>query len=208
MSLRLRRGSTTPPDKFTWKFPQDGFVVQAFDIEDWFSKIDKHYKDNEYPQPSNWREIAENDLCKRLSGEWCTGGGPHSFVNTRFTLDDFIRGTKVLASFALSGSVVSKETATARALICSRCPLNVRVPGCASCIGAATVVAEVKGSKGTKHDHLLHSCAVCHCSCAAMAWIPAEFLAKGMDAGMLQTHKEVDESSGCWKYRECKEFFS
>src|SRR5256885_3566508 len=150
--LRFKRTGTTPPDKFTWKFPQDGFIASAFDIEEWFAKIDKHYKDNGYEQPKNWKEIAENDLCRRLSGEWCSGGGDHSFVNTRFTLNDFIRGTKVLASFALSGSVVSKEVAERRALICSRCPVNVRVPGCASCTGVANVVAGGQGDAPTEED--------------------------------------------------------
>jgi hypothetical protein len=204
--LRLKRGTETVPDLFTWKFPQDGYVASAYDIDSWFSKIDKHYKDNEYPQPANWREIAENDLCRRLSGEWCTGGGPRSFVNTRFTLDDFIRGTKVLAPFVLTGNVVSKEVAESRALICSRCPLNVRVPGCASCSQMANVVADAKGGGTTKYDNLLQSCAICLCSNEAQIWIPIEYLRKGVTDVMMGQFKEFNETGGeCWKAKELAE---
>src|SRR4029077_2559720 len=99
--LRLKPSNTTPPDFFTYRFPQDGFVARGVDRQEWLDKIDRHYKDNGYEQPENWREMAEDALCRRLSGEWCIGGGPHSFFNTRFTIDDFLRGTKVLAAFAL-----------------------------------------------------------------------------------------------------------
>src|SRR5439155_12239204 len=162
--LRLKPNNVTPPDKFTYRFPQDGFTAKAFNRDDWFRVIDKHYKDNQYEQPENWREIAEDHLCRRLSGEWCVGGGEHSFFSTRFTLDDFLRGTKVLSTFALSGQVVSKELAEQRALICSRCVANVKVEGCAACTGMANAVAEAKGAKATKYDYLLESCAVCKCS--------------------------------------------
>lgn len=196
--LRLKQTNITPPDKYTWKFPQDGWMAVAFEKQDWFNKIDKHYKDNNYPQPDNWKEIAENDLCRRLSGEWCEGGGPNSFVNTRFKLNDFIRGTKVLTSLLLNGEVVSAAIAEKRALICSRCPLNVRVPGCSACAALANVVGELKGKGTTKYDHLLQACAVCHCSNEAQVWVPAEHLAKGVTSEMMETYREIDE---CWKWK-------
>lgn len=200
--LRLKPSNTTPPDKFTYRFPQDGFLASHIDRQGWFEAIDKHYKDNGYERPENWKEIAEDALCRRLSGEWCTGGTPHSFVNTRFTLDDFLRGTKVLASFALTGQVVAPEVAESRALICSRCPVNVRVPGCAACTGMANAVGDAKGARSTPYDHLLQACGICHCSNEAQIWIPAEYLAKGVTSEMMATYAEINESSGCWKYRE------
>ncbi len=199
LSLK-RKDGPCPPDLYQYRFPEDRFLVTAYDYDSWIAQIKKHAVDNEYPIPSN--EECENQLCRRLSGEWCIGGGPHSFVNTRFTLNDFIRGTKVLASFALSGNVVSKEVSESRALICSRCPINVRVPGCASCSQMANVVGDVKGAQTTKYDNLLEACGICHCSNQAAVWIPAEYLAKGVTPEMMQTYKEIDEVDGCWKYRE------
>jgi hypothetical protein len=203
--LRLKPSNVTPPDRFTYRFPQDGFLAIHPDRGGWFAMIDKHYKDNGYEKPENWREIAEEQLCRRLSGEWCEGGGPHSFINTRFTLDDFFRGTKVLGSFALSGEVVSPEIAESRALICSRCVANVTVPGCSSCTGMANIVADAKGAKATKYDYLLKACGVCHCSNEAQVWIPAEFLAKGVTNEMMETYSEIDATDGCWKYQAIRE---
>lgn len=200
--LRLKSiaDTTTVPDKFTYRFPQDGFVATANCKTDWFAAIEKHAKDNSYDLPENWREIAEDALCRRLSGEWCIGGTPNSFVNTRFTLDDFLRGTKVLGSFALSSDeVVDPSEAERRALICSRCPVNVRVPGCSTCSGMANAIAEAKGARGTKYDHLLLACGVCHCSNESQVWVPAEHLAKGVTPEMMQTYREIDETGECWK---------
>ena len=196
--LRLKPSNVCPPDKYTWRFPQDGYLAHSYNRNAWYEDIDKHYKDNNYVQPENWKEIADNDLCRRLSGEWCEGGGPHSFVNTRFTLNDFLRGTKVLASFALSGNVVAQDVAEQRALRCSRCPVNVKVPGCSSCTGMANAVAEAKGKGTTKYDHLLQACAVCHCSNEVQVWVPQEFLAKGVTPEMMETYREIDD---CWKWK-------
>lgn len=195
--LRLKRGKPTPPDFFTFRFPEDQFLAKAMDIGSWFAAIDKHYKDNGYTQPDNWREIAEDQLCRRLSGEWCDGGNPSTFINTRFTVNDFIRGTAVLGSFVLSGDdVVSPEVAEERALICSRCFANVTVPGCSACSGMVNAIAEAKGAKATKHDHLLKACGVCHCSNEAQVWIGAEHLAKGVTEEMMATYRQIDH---CWK---------
>lgn len=201
--LRLKPSNTCPPDKFTFRFVEDGFVATAVTREDWFAAIDKHYKDNGYNQPDNWREIAEDHLCKRLSGEWCDGGDQYSFFNTRFTLDDFLRGTKVLASFVMGGApVVSPELAEARALICSRCVGNVAVQGCSACSGMANAIAEAKGAQGTKHDHLLRACSICHCANESQVWIPVEYLAKGVTPEMMKQYAQI---SDCWKFREVSE---
>jgi hypothetical protein len=199
-ALALRRRDVTPPDLYSYKFKQDAKIVTAYDYRSWMEQIKKHAVDNDYPIPTV--EEAENQLCRRLSGEWCAGGGNYSFVNTRFKLADFFRGTKVIASFVLTGEVVSQEIAEQRALICSRCPLNVRVPGCASCSGMANAVAEAKGAGKTKQDHLLQACAVCHCANAAQVWVPAKNLKQGVTPEMMETYKEVDETDGCWKYKE------
>lgn len=196
--LRLKASNVTPPDKFTYRFPQDGFLVVHPDRGGWFEAINKHYKDNGYEQPENWRELAEHALCRRLSGEWCEGGSQHSFINTRFTFDDVFRGAKTV----LTGTIVDQDTAEQRALICSRCVANVSVPGCSGCSGLANLVASLKGAKNTKQDHLLKACGVCHCSNEAQVWYAAEDLAKGVTAEMMETYREIEESDGCWKYRE------
>jgi hypothetical protein len=199
--LTLKESNVTPPDKFRFQCPLDGCLITAYDKQDWFNKIEKHYVDNGYELPQNFREIAEDQLCRTLSGEWCDGGKPSAYINTtRFTINDFIRGTQVLGSFALSrDEVVSQSVADQRALICSRCYANVTVPGCKTCNQMANVVAEAKGARKTPYDYLLKACGVCHCSNEAQVWIPAEHLAKGVTSEMMEKYEEVPD---CWKAKE------
>lgn len=199
--LKFRPTNVTPPDQFRFICPHDSRLIKAFDKRDWFNAIEKHYADNGYELPENWKEIAEDQCCRTLSGEWCEGGTPHSFVNaTRFTVRDFVRGTKVLGSFVLSGEkVVDQKTAEERALICSRCFCNVSVPGCSKCNQMANVVAQAKGARKTIYDHLLKSCAVCSCSNEAAVWLPMKHIRKGVTPEMIEQFKEVPD---CWRAKE------
>jgi len=191
--LKLRPSNTTPPDKFRYLF-HDGHVEHAFGHQEWIDKVTKYATDNGYPIPTI--EEMEDQYCRTLSGEWCTGGDDYSFVSTRFTFDDFLRGMKTLSEFVVKDQVVPQETAEARALICSRCVLNMSIPGCHSCTGLANAVVAIKGAKTTKHDHLLKSCGICHCSNEAQIWLPIETLAKSTTPEMAEKYKRVHE---CWK---------
>ncbi len=200
LKLKIKADSETPPDKFTYRFPQDGYVAEAIDKPDWFSKIHKHYVDNQYPIPNDWREQAEDQLCRRLSGEWCDGGTSASFISTRFTFDDFVRGSKVLGSFALDpNATVTQQVAESRASTCSRCVANINVPGCSACHHMANLVTQLKGNKRTSVDHLLKACGVCKCANQAQIWVKAEHLAKGVTPEMMQTYATIPE---CWKAKE------
>lgn len=194
--LRLKDSNVTPPDKFRYKFP-DGHTIYAFGKEDWRDGVVKYATDNGYPVPTI--EEMEHQLCQTLSGEWCTGGDQYSFVSNRFTLNDFLRGMKTLGEFAISGQVVSPDIAEARAMVCSRCILNMDVPGCATCTGMANAVVAIKGAKQTKVDHLLKVCGVCRCSNEAKVWLPIESISKSTTPEMLEQYKRVDE---CWQKNE------
>ena len=190
--LRLRPGNTTPPDKFRYVF-HDGHTEHAFGHQEWIDKVTKYATDNNYPVPTI--EEMEDQYCRTLSGEWCVGGDEHSFVSTRFTLDDFLRGMKTLGEFVVKGEVVSQDLAESRAMTCSRCVLNMTVPGCFQCGAMADVVVSLKGGKSTKQDHLLKACGICRCHNAAKVWLPIEQIAKSTTPEMLEQYKRVDE---CW----------
>ena len=194
--LRLRPSNQTPPDKFRFKF-SDGHTVHAFGRDEWREKIIKYATDNQYPIPTI--EECEDQLCRTLSGEWCTGGDEYDFVSNRFTMDDFLRGMKTLGEFLVKGQVVSQEMAEARAMVCSRCVLNMDVPGCASCTGLANAVVAIKGAKETKVDNLLKVCGICHCHNAAKVWLPIESISKSTTDEMLEKYKRVEE---CWQKNE------
>ena len=194
--LKLRPGNTTVPDKYRYKF-HDGHVEHGFGHQEWVDKVTKYATDNGYPVPTI--EEMEDQLCRTLSGEWCTGGDEYSFVTNRFTFDDFMRGMKTLGRFVLKDQVVHQDVAEARATVCSRCVLNMDIPGCHSCKGLADIVVAVKGAKTTKVDHLLKSCGICLCSNEAQVWMPIETLDKSTDDEMMEKYKRVDE---CWKKNE------
>lgn len=194
--LRLRDSNVTPPDKYRFLF-KDGHTEHAFSKQEWIDKVTKYATDNGYPVPTI--EEMEDQLCRTLSGEWCVGGDEYSYVSSRFTFDDFLRGMKTLGKFVVQGEVVSQDVAEQRALICSRCVLNMSVPGCVSCTGMANAVVAIKGARETKYDSLLKSCGICHCSNAAQIWLPIESLAQSTDSEMFEKYKRVDE---CWKKNE------
>lgn len=180
-------------------------MISAFSKQDWFAQIYKHAIDNGYALPENWREIAEDQCCRTLSGEWCEGGKPESFINTtRFTMLDFIRGTGVAASMLASpDAIVSQEVADERALICSRCFANVNVPGCKACHQIANVVISLKGARKTPYDHLLKACGICACSNEAAVWVSIEHLAKGITE---EHEKQYEQVQDCWKIKELQEW--
>jgi hypothetical protein len=194
--LRLKPSNVCPPDKYRYLF-HDGHTEHGFSADDWRDKVGKYATDNGYAVPSV--EEMEDQLCRTLSGEWCTGGDEYSFVSNRFTFDDFLRGMKTLGKFVLTGQVVSQKVAEARAMVCSRCVLNMSVPGCASCAGMANAVVAIKGAKSTKQDHLLRACGICKCANAAKVWLPIEIIAKSTTPEMLEQYKRVSE---CWQKSE------
>src|SRR6266576_4365259 len=100
--LRLKPSNVTPPDKFRF-VSRDGHVIHAFGKDEWVEKTKKYAANNNYPIPSI--EEMEDQLCRTLSGEWCTGGDEYDFVTNRFTMNDFLRGMKTLAKFVVSGQV-------------------------------------------------------------------------------------------------------
>lgn len=193
----------TPPDQFRYTFPEDGHTVRCYSKEGWFSEIRQHYVRNGYPIPPDWKEIAENQLCQLLPHSWCEyvdGGTPVSFVDTRFKLEDFIHGTTVLGSWKLSGDPpVDAKLAESRALTCSRCYLNVSIPGCGACHQVANYVAEASGGKTTKSDAALRACGVCHCSNAAAVHVPIQHLEKGISDVQMEQFRRVP---WCWRWQE------
>jgi hypothetical protein len=66
--LRLKPSNVTVPDQFRFICPEDAHEIKAYGKEDWFAKIKTHYVNNGYVLPENWKEKAEDQLCRTLSG--------------------------------------------------------------------------------------------------------------------------------------------
>ena len=171
--LKLFSPSSVPPDGFRYVFPQDGFVAHAWDYATWFEVASKHAAANQIVCPST--DDMEEQLCQTLPPSWCRYDDPNrARPNVNLGWQDVQNALQTFVSWLKGGlKTVSQDEAERRALICSRCYLNVNVEGCAGC---QQLVREI--SKSTKHDSHLRACAVCKCVLKAMVHFRIEDLVK------------------------------
>lgn len=89
-------------------------------------------------------------------------------------------GLKTFTQWIAGGcKYVSQKEADRRALVCSRCYLNVNIEGCSGC---QQLVQEAIGDKKSKYDPALRSCAACKCFLRAKIHFPLKILDKsGVD---------------------------
>lgn len=193
--LKLKNKSVTPPDLYTWVCPQDGFTIRAYDHGGWYDQIKQYAKNNDYPIPTI--EDCDDQLCRRLDGEWCESDNPNVFFKTRFKISEVIQSAKVV----ITGTIVDEATATERARICSMCFANVNAPGCQGCSGLSNLIAGLKGAKKTKYDHLLKICGICRCPNEAQVWYSDEDLRKTITPETAATYQTVEH---CWKRSLCE----
>lgn len=208
--LTLIQRSECPPDQYRYRFREDGCLIKCFSYGGWLERIRAHREFNGYPEPDDWKEEAEDQLCRLLPPGWCrqvTGEPPEWYLNSRLSMDDVLRGTRVLVSFVSNGAhIVDKAVASARGAICAGCPFSAHVEGCGPCVGLSNLIAEVAGSQSLPSDAVLEnkSCLVCKCSARAQIWVPIEFLEKGVTEEMLAQFP----ADYCWKRRETIDFRS
>lgn len=203
--LRLLQRAECPPDKYRYKFREDGHTVSNFSHDGWLAAIVAHRRNNGYETPPDWIAEAEDQLCRLLPAGWCeqeNGAPPEFHLEARMTMDDILSGTKVLGSFVGQGMpLVSRAVAEERGKTCAGCYAAIPIPGCSPCVGLASLVADIAGAEPLTSDPLLEnkSCAVCKCSARAQVWLPIELLAKGVPDEMLPKFP-----SWCWKRQGVK----
>lgn len=189
-----------PPDGHFFVFP-DGTRIQEFFRPDWYNRIFAHYTQNNLPIPADWKEQAEDQLCKRLPPGWCkhvSGDYDGEPINTRIGVADLLRGMTVLAQIAADPDpFVTQEEAEERGKACAGCFANENVPGCLPCIGFSNMIGNLIGQHETKSDPFLKSCLVCKCANRAQIWVKDRLLAKGITPQMHGQFKSVGEH--CWK---------
>lgn len=164
-----------PPDGYRYVFPEDGFLCHAWTYVDWVQVAKNHLQANEKPIPETLEADMQEQLCLTLPPGWCAYDDdrrPRPSVSLSW--NDVERGLKAFAKWIGSGcQYVEVEEANRRALICSRCYLNVGVQGCAGCHAA---VKEVVRNKQSKYDFALQACGVCKCLLKAKVHFPLSTL--------------------------------
>lgn len=169
-----------PPNGFRWVDPEDGWVAHAWAYNDWIPLAKSHLSANNRPIPGDLEEQMQNQLCQTLPPGWCNYDSeqrPRPQVDLGW--GDVLGGLATFARWIQSGlQYVPQDEADRRALICSRCYLNVHVEGCGACHKA---VAEVTKSRKSKYDFALKACAVCKCLLRAKVHFPLDTLNKNND---------------------------
>lgn len=178
MKLRLiKEQGPCPPDGFRYVDPHDGWVAHAWSYNDWVELYLQHLRANEREVPGTLGEDMQDQLCQTLPPGWCSFDDPtRPRATTSLGWGDVLAGLKTFSNWILQGlSYVEQEEADRRALICSRCYLNVHVDGCGSC---HKIVAEVTKSRKSKYDFALKACAACKCLIRAKIHFPLSILDK------------------------------
>lgn len=172
--LRLfNRQGPCPPEGFRYVDPVDGFVVHAWAWNDWIPLARAHLSANDRVIPDDLEDQMEDQLCRTLPPGWCQFDDPNRpRPSTQMSWGDVADGGKVVARWMAGGmQVVGKDEANRRALICTRCYLNVNVEGCGACHAA---VDKLTASLSTKYDFALKACAACKCLLRAKVHVPIE----------------------------------
>lgn len=202
MPLRLiNQWGACPPDGYRYVFPEDGFVAHAWTYVDWLDVARAHLRANDREIPANLGDLMEEQYCSTLPPGFCTYDDENlPRPSTSLSWNDVQSGLKTFAKWMAGGcSYVSQSEADRRAMICTRCYLNVNVQGCSACQKA---VQEVVRDKHSKHDFALRTCAVCKCFLRAKVHFPMETLdtesekVQGMYPGFCWLNKESENYRG------------
>jgi hypothetical protein len=165
-----------PPDGYRWVDPLDGWISHAWDYGTWVEQALTHYRVNERPVPLDLGEQMQEQLCLTLPPGWCNydlRGSERPSVALDW--NDLQKGLRTFAKWIAGGAkYVEQAEADRRALICSRCYLNVNIVGCSGC---QKLVREVV-TRSSKYDSFLRGCAVCKCVLSAKIHFPLSILGK------------------------------
>lgn len=177
--MRLKDRSRVVPDNFRYFHAETKHQTTGPDWWTWRDRIFEHRKSNELPLPANMMELAEDQLCRQLSPEWCDRSeADKNFVSTRLTWADIVQGATsyVKQLFSTKQPMVEQAEADRRARICAGCFLNVNPQGCGACQKMAEFVIGDVAAKSTPYDSELKACAVCACPNKATVWFHMELL--------------------------------
>jgi hypothetical protein len=166
------------------------------------TNVRKYRYANGIPCGLGFAEELEKEICLLYPAE-CQITDTVLPLQRRLTMDDVIAGTKVLAAFKASGSIlVPKEEAMRRAAICSRCPLCVTFPKPCNgiCESLRVVVAQVvSGYDMPEYDTDPRACSICHCFYSSHVRLPYDTLSVGLNNSEREQFQEAHKVFGCWK---------
>lgn len=202
MPIRVANLNEAPPGSWRYRVPETNRLVGPFPSwNDLRTEVHKHYSANAILEPVDLEDRIHIWLCGELPPGHCEDAkAPVAFTNARSTFANFLRGTRTVGEWAVTGmKEVSAQTATSRAKICVTCPKNIPVGYCAPCVAGHLVnaVRKITGGKTTPYDSKLGGCEVCSCSLQAKVWFERELLLKHIPQEALARFP-----SHCWMVKE------
>ncbi len=180
--MYLKSVLVSPPGGWHYRQPESGYAMSAINLGTLVRKVAAHRYNMGYPTEGDLAQELEAYTCARLSPEdqqeYCkTGLKLRNRVHYK-QVESFLR---VVAAEVLAGApLVSTEEAERRAMICSKCPLNVGTGGCGICESLLQGLRESVLKKSTSLDSELKACGVCGCDNKTQVHLPLEILAKGV----------------------------
>lgn len=165
-----------PPDGYKYVDPVSGFRAHSFDYTDWVDQERKHLTANGREVPLDLEIQMQEQLCMTLPPGWCNYDPPNAVTVHDLDWPDVMAAAARFSGWLLKGMpTVDQNEADRRAMICTRCYLNVHVGGCSVCQAA---VAKLSEGLTSKHDAYLKSCAACKCNLKAKVHFPISSLDK------------------------------
>src|SRR5436190_12061539 len=160
--LSLINPTQCPPNGFRYVDPMDGFTCHAWTYFDWVELAKAHLRANNREIPLDLEEKMMEQQCQTLDPGWCMFDSPdRKRVSADLSWGDMVEGLQAFGRWLTGGlKTVDQTEAERRAMICSRCYMNVQIDGCSGC---QKLVAEVTGKLKTRFDNTLRGCAVCKC---------------------------------------------
>lgn len=167
----INKWGECPPDGYRYVDPVSGFLAHAWTYVDWINVERAHLAANNREIPDTLELDMQKQLCEVLPPGFCHYENPEkSRPSVSLTWNDVAAGAATFARWIAKGcQYVSQSEADRRALICTRCYLNVNVAGCSGC---QKTVQEIVRNKNSHYDSSLGTCAVCKCFLRAKVHFP------------------------------------
>lgn len=202
--LKLAKTDQVPPGGYNFTVPETGYRVSGdHTLGSLLEKVERHYLANSIYLPPNWKDLVEDQICRKLPAGWCiySDGTPYQGVASALSYDNIMKGITSLSNMALNAvkgedNFVSDGEAERRAEICSRCYYNMNASFCMGCGGARVIlelVGKVKGSRTTSKDGFLQNCGICGCRNDAIVHVKKNILLSGENPSITN-----NRPAWCW----------
>lgn len=195
--IKLKIDNVVPSGGWVYVHPHTGFKITAPTWNDLITRIRNYRLANGMSLGVNFEEAIGSEICQQQG--WneprCMQEEPTPLKQRVIGMHDVVSFLKVLKHWLIKNpSLVPIEEANRRAQICTTCPYNVNIQGCAGCTNIAGMIFNATGDRETQYDQQLKNCQICGCVNKVQVWVPKETLDQGLSPEMRE-----DLPNWCWK---------